>query len=564
MSESRKIVGSVVQQNQVLASKIQHLRDNDSDTADQSNNPGRMHKVKARYRLMDKNRYTNDARMLCWSLLPHVSVSKCNHILKACLRFCGAENQQLPSDRQLARFIVEMKHLSLYQAARMMGESKWRGLTHDGTTGMDGKLITVSVTGESKNSESKGPRVLTLGTAVVASGEAQEGARAVIHLIMSMMQAAEMAGDHELAGKINIAMFNVGTQHDHNAGEDKIDDIIEEEILKWCSENVPKWEKCPYNLQKKAVRLIRHYCFEHKVDNLAKAIPDACEDFCSLGKFLEGWDPNCRHDKPSGVNWMHAAHKLMGRKGGKDKPNSNPLNIHTQFKDHLIRNEKHAELAMLKSLGCIVGERFWARCKQAAMLYGLVGEMRTFLEVQFKAVKKSHGTSTENQLEHSVRTLSCFSLQQQKFSEEDIARNMVRVLVEVRVFGVWHHAIMTVLLQASVAVVTVASGQRGVLQKLHRFLTKVATDPEFRRLLITEHAVPVTFENFECDGWVGCVPFVGPPSAAQDESYRRIFARIDWRNVIARQMSQFRKDALNMYHGNGTGDWLASLRRRSG
>eukprot|EP00286_Rhodomonas_abbreviata_P005766 CAMPEP_0181320196 /NCGR_PEP_ID=MMETSP1101-20121128/17989_1 /TAXON_ID=46948 /ORGANISM="Rhodomonas abbreviata, Strain Caron Lab Isolate" /LENGTH=663 /DNA_ID=CAMNT_0023427873 /DNA_START=307 /DNA_END=2297 /DNA_ORIENTATION=- len=547
VNESQKIVGAVLQEKQILQSEIQHLRDNDSDTPGPSGSRGKPRpKVKARFMLMEKNRYKNHACMLCWKILPHVSITKANHILKACLQFCGAENQQLPSDRQLARFIVEMKHLALYQAAVMMGESKYRGFTHDGTTGMDGKMITVSVTGEAKDGKSKGPRVLTLGTAVVSSGEAEEGARAVISLIMSMMKAAEMAGDQETASKINIAMFNVGTQHDHNAGEDKIDDIIEEEVLKWCQENVHKWEKCPYLLQKKAVRLIRHYCFEHKIDNLAKAIPDACDDFCSLGKYLDGWDVNCRHDKPSGANWMHATHKLIGRKGGKEKPGSNPLNIHTEFKDHLIRTDKQAELGMLQSLGCIVGERFWARCKQGALLYSLVGEVRSFLEGGYKAIKKSHGTATENQLEFSVRMLSCFSLHQQKFSEADIARNMIRVLCETRVFGVWHHALMTPALQAAIAEVAVAAGQRPVLRRLHRFLTKMANEPEFRWRVLTEHDVPVTFENFECDGWVGCIPFVGPPSAAQAESYKRIFSRIDWRNIIARQMSQFRKDALNI------------------
>ena len=82
---------------------------------------------------------------------------------------------------------------------------------------------------------------------------------------------------------------------------------------------------------------------------------------------------------------------------------------------------------------------------------------------------------------------------------------------------------MTAPLQASVAVVTVASGQQPTLQKLHRFLIKLATDPAFRRLVLTEHAVPITFENFECPH-AGFPPWVGPPSAAQDESYRRICA----------------------------------------
>ena len=415
VSESQKIVCSVLQQQQILQAEMQQLRDkaedddynSDDDTQDTSKHPGRPpRKIPAHLRLMHNNRYRNAARMLCWKLLPHVSVAKTQFILKAFLKFCGAEGQQLPSDRQLARFIIEMKHLALYQAAVMMGESKYRGFTHDSTTGMDGKMITVSVTGEAKEgSKIKGPRVLSLGTMVVSSGEAEEGARAVIQLIMMMMKAAELAGNHALARKINIAMFNVGTQHDHNATEDKIDYYIEEEIRKWCEANVHKWEKCPYILQKKACWLIRHYCFEHKIDNLAKAIPDVCDDFCAMGGYLVGWDETCRHDKPSGANWMHAAHKLIGRKGGRDKPGSNPLNINTQFKDHLIRKHKHAELAMLQSLGCIVGERFWARCKQGAMLYSLIGEIRAFLEVAYKAVKKSHGTATENQLEHSVRML---------------------------------------------------------------------------------------------------------------------------------------------------------------
>mmetsp|Transcript_9367 Transcript_9367/g.18712 ORF Transcript_9367/g.18712 Transcript_9367/m.18712 type:complete len:208 (+) Transcript_9367:437-1060(+) len=116
VGEAQKIVGTVMQEKQVLESTIQQLRENDSDTeapaATTNNGEKVVKKVKARYRLMEKNRYKNTARMLCWKILPHVSVVKCKHILKACLQFVGAENQQLPSDRQLARFIVEMKHLA--------------------------------------------------------------------------------------------------------------------------------------------------------------------------------------------------------------------------------------------------------------------------------------------------------------------------------------------------------------------------------------------------------------------------------------------------------------------
>jgi hypothetical protein len=101
---------------------------------------------------------------------------------------------------------------------------------------------------------------------------------------------------------------------------------------------------------------------------------------------------------------------------------------------------------------------------------------------------------------------------------------MVRCYCETRMFGVIHHCLMTPALQASIAVVTVASGQRPTLRKVHRFLELMGSCAAFRRKVLTAHAVPVTFENFENEGWEGWPPYVGTLSYAQEVSYRRICA----------------------------------------
>ena len=110
-----------------------------------------------------------------------------------------------------------------------MGKSKYRGLTHDGTTGQAGKMVAASVSGANDGDDK--PQVLSLGSRIVASGTAADGAAAMIDLIALLGVVAAAAGRHDLVEKLNITMFNEGTMTDHAPGEDAIDDILEGHIL---------------------------------------------------------------------------------------------------------------------------------------------------------------------------------------------------------------------------------------------------------------------------------------------------------------------------------------------
>ena len=109
------------------------------------------------------NVFKVDSRRLFFKLLPHVSMAKMEHVVKAILNFAGIHyKKHIPSRKILSRMIVEMKNLSTYQAVELMATSKHRGFTHDGTTGPNSKMLTTAVLGEGKN-RSDLPQVLTLG-----------------------------------------------------------------------------------------------------------------------------------------------------------------------------------------------------------------------------------------------------------------------------------------------------------------------------------------------------------------------------------------------------------------
>eukprot|EP00961_Rhodomonas_salina_P004415 60445-Rhodomonas_salina.1 len=233
---------------------------------------------------------------------------------------------QIPSRSVLADMIVEMRNLAAYQAAELMGQCKQRGFTHDGTTGREGKMVTGCVSGEGDH-EGAAPRVLSMGCRTVADGGAREGATAVMMLVETLADAAFTAGEHALAARLNMTIFNVGSQHDHNAGEDAIDDILEEEIELICRKTVHGWFEKTREEQRALVRITRHYCFAHKIDNLAKAVVAAFDGICADGGFLPPADAGNRHSPPSFTNYIHAAHKLVGVKMG--KANGEQCNIHT-------------------------------------------------------------------------------------------------------------------------------------------------------------------------------------------------------------------------------------------
>ena len=92
--------------------------------------------------------------------------------------------------------------------------------------------------------------MLTLGSLPTASGEAEDGAKAVMAQIAAVRRLVEMVeqgateGDIAMSAsmqiitsKINIAMLK-SAMHDHQQGEDKLCDLLEKEILKWKKEHV--------------------------------------------------------------------------------------------------------------------------------------------------------------------------------------------------------------------------------------------------------------------------------------------------------------------------------------
>ena len=126
-----------------------------------------------------------------------------------------------------------------------------------------------------------------------------------IQMLLLLMAVAE---------SINIAMI-IAVMHDHAAGEDKLIDLLEEEIVKWNKLNVAGYADLSEAEQDNLSHIIRGYCFDHKIYNLGKAIARGLGDFCTAGEFLlTDACSKTRHTPPKATTWIHACHKLIGRK----------------------------------------------------------------------------------------------------------------------------------------------------------------------------------------------------------------------------------------------------------
>ena len=165
---------------------------------------------------------------------------------------------------------------------------------------------------------------------------------------------------------------------------------------------------------------------------------------------------------------------------------------------------------MIDSLGPMVGDRFWANFKTAALLYGLAPVIIDYLTTVRPALDK-----TENQLNHSVRSLSTFSMDAADTAAID--RNKARVLSEVRCMGIWHFALMIPALMLSAKSMKKFSDQQPVVKQIHAFLLKVRDDKEFAKTLMTLHDSPVSFVNPN-----GFLAFDGAGSDAQFHAYEML------------------------------------------
>ncbi len=142
----------------------------------------------------------------------------------------------------------------------------------------------------------------------------------------------------------------------HQVNIDARDDLLEQEINKWHTEHTAGWENMGKQLQHAMVSIICTYCFQHKVDNLLKAIDSAFE------KLAPSFLPPANKTTGHKLNYLHSAQKLIGMKQGKAK--GNVLNLHREFTDHLDQKEK----AMLGGIGALVGDCFWVLNKNSNAL----------------------------------------------------------------------------------------------------------------------------------------------------------------------------------------------------
>ena len=116
----------------------------------------------------------------------------------------------------------------------------------------------------------------------------------------------------------------------------------------------------------------RHYCLDHKVDNLGKEGVAAMHKWALLEGFVKA---NLMGGLCTGKNWVWCAHKLLGIPSAL----TTETNLHTRFVAWLVQNDKDVSLRILKYLGPLVGERFWANYYNAACLYAIRDDIMDFL-----------------------------------------------------------------------------------------------------------------------------------------------------------------------------------------
>jgi hypothetical protein len=82
--------------------------------------------------------------------------------------------------------------------------------------------------------------------------------------------------------------------------------------------------------------------------------------------------------------------------------------------------------------------------------YALAGTLTYWLTNEHKDLNKSKQTYTDNQLETSVKTMTTFSLIQAGANDKIVNHYKAKVLTGLRATGVWHYALLTEALEASV------------------------------------------------------------------------------------------------------------------
>jgi len=262
----------------------------------------------------------------------------------------------------------------------------------------------------------------------------------VIDDVNLVSKAAGKGYEQGTKQNFNISSF-AGTQEgfmsDHCQIETLGIDELEKRCRIWCEANIPDFSGKTEEEKSEFCYLARGFCFQHKADNVAKAGKESFKQFRIKSGLMTA---KSKRDLAlaSGVTFCWCAHKCVGM------PNSSAteLNLHYDFKIWLKKKGMEKELTVLQALGPLVGDRFWAVYKNAAMIYYLRKPIIDFMADR-AYVSRGMG-KPENNLAATIRSMSCLTLK-----EEQREQNQNFVLAEIRTMALWQFAVMNPLLLAS-------------------------------------------------------------------------------------------------------------------
>ena len=223
-------------------------------------------------------RFKNQSRRLFHSILGFLAPCNFRPVMTMLLKFAGVKNlnKHIPSRKCLAKMLTEMKNVSsLHVASKISGKTNVT-IYHDastlgqGTASCNHHLASqLGIDGEKEGDE---PQVFTLGSLPTATGESVDGVRAVLAQFANLKTLVEMVergateGDIQMssslmavADSINIAMIKA-VMHDHAVGEDKLIDLLEEEIVKWKKLNISGFTDLSEDEQDNLSLIVRGYC----------------------------------------------------------------------------------------------------------------------------------------------------------------------------------------------------------------------------------------------------------------------------------------------------------------
>ena len=323
-------------------------------------------------------RYKSDYRWLWYDFIARMSYDS----VRGALRRVGKafnlpdwlQEKLVPSKSTLAGAVVEMNALADVMVAEAISNAQSRTLSFDGSNvGVkDHQGIQAHLDG----------RAYQLGLQQKYSKTGEHGAEAIMSRMQDINATVDFVKERgvsvEVTQEVHPILFagtQGGSMTDHAQNETKTVDVLEVECRKWCEKNIPDWNEKTREEQDDMVFFSRGYCFQHKCDNLAKAIKTAMKLYRLKSGCLQSKQKKELYFS-SAVTWCWCAHKCIGMASSA----ATDLNLNADFKLWLRGKGRKDDLTMLCSLGPLVGDRFWAVLKNGACLFRLRHSIIEFLQ----------------------------------------------------------------------------------------------------------------------------------------------------------------------------------------